>query len=58
MEGKDILEYRKYLNKLLVIKNSITLICFTILAIFFNKWWIVLFSILCFSNLGKDEEDK
>lgn len=29
-----------------VIKNSIALICFTILAIIFGKWWIVFFSAL------------
>lgn len=28
------------------IKNTIVLICFTILAVIFNKWWIILFSML------------
>lgn len=39
-------EYRKYLNRLMIIKNSITLICFTILAIVFQKWWIIFFALL------------
>ena len=32
------------LNLLCTIKNIITLILFTFLAITFGKWWIVLFS--------------
>lgn len=27
-----------------VIINSVAIICFTILAIYFNHWWIALFS--------------
>lgn len=34
------------LSKLCVIRNSISLICFTILAIVFNKWWLIFFSAL------------
>ena len=30
----------------IAIKNSICVICFTVLAIIFNKWWIVLFAAL------------
>ena len=33
------------------IKNSICIICFTALAIIFNKWWIVLFSALFMSSV-------
>ena len=33
------------------IKNSICLICWTALAIVFNKWWIALFAILFISSL-------
>ena len=29
-----------------IIKNMVTIICFTVLAIVFNKWWIVFFSAL------------
>ena len=34
-----------------LVKNSVTLICFTILAIVFGKWWIALFGGLFLSNL-------
>lgn len=57
---KDVLEYNKKINILATIKNCITLICFTILAIVFNKWWIVLFSALFVVSVekksGSDEE--
>ena len=33
------------------VKNSISIICFTALAIIFNKWWIVLFGALFISSL-------
>lgn len=41
IEDEDMNELEKYV----AIKNSVTLICFTILAIVFSKWWIALFSI-------------
>lgn len=50
------IEYHKYLNKLVVIKNSINIICFTILAIAFNTWWIVLFSLLFNVSVTKSED--
>ena len=34
------------------IKNSVVLICWTVLAIVFGKWWIALFAILCISWIG------
>lgn len=34
------------LHTLCTIRNIITTICFTILAIAFNKWWIILFSLV------------
>ena len=33
------------------IKNSITIICWTALAIIFGKWWIALFAALFMSSL-------
>lgn len=33
------------------IKNSICTICWVVLAIVFNKWWIALFSLLFLSSL-------
>ena len=35
---------------LLILKNVLTMICFTILAIIFKKWWIVFFSIIFISE--------
>lgn len=54
--NKDEIEYHKLLNKLVALRNSISLICFTILAIVFNKWWIVFFAILFTSSIVKREE--
>ena len=50
------LEYKKKLNTLVIIRNSVSLVCFTVLAIVFNKWWIVFFSILFYAFVGKEEE--
>lgn len=33
------------------IKNSVVMICFSALAIYFNHWWIVLFSALFLSDI-------
>lgn len=33
------------------VKNSVVLLCFTSLAIHFDKWWIILFSVICLSSL-------
>lgn len=33
------------------IKNSVVLICFSALAIYFNYWWIVLFAALFISDI-------
>lgn len=32
------------------VKNSICVICWTVLAVIFNKWWIALFAILFMSS--------
>lgn len=34
------------------VKNSVAVICCTVLAIHFNHWWIVLFAILLTSSLA------
>lgn len=34
-----------------VIKNSIAVLAWTILAVVFNKWWIALFALLFMCNL-------
>ena len=48
-------EYEHKLNKLIMIRNSISLICFIVLAIIFNKWWLVFFSILFLSYRDKEK---
>lgn len=45
------------LSAMILAKNAIMVICFTILAIIFNYWWIVFFSVFFFSGLsGKDKK--
>ena len=51
------IEYYKYISKLCVIRNSISLICFTILAIIFKHWWIVFFALLFHSDIKIEEEN-
>ena len=48
-----------------VIENLGIMAAWTILAIFFNKWWIALFAILCFASIkvrtnyeDEDEEEQ
>lgn len=53
--NKEEYEYEKFLNKLCVIRNSISLICFTVLSIAFNEWWIIFFSLLFTAQVGKKE---
>lgn len=36
------------------LKNSIAIVCWTILAIYFNKWWIALFAALFLSSLSTE----
>ena len=36
-----------------VIKNSICVICWTVLAIVFNKWWVALFGLLFMSSIAQ-----
>ena len=45
------------------ISNLGIMAAWTILAIFFNKWWITLFTILCFTSIKvrtnhKDKEEQ
>lgn len=37
------------------LKNSISIVCWTILAIYFNKWWIALFAALFLSSLSTED---
>ena len=49
-------DYRLKINLLCVIKNVSVLGLFTILAIAFNRWWIVFFSILFWSTVEKNDK--
>ena len=42
-----------------MLKNSCAIICFTVLAILFKKWWIVLFAALFITSIEthKDEDE-
>ena len=48
------------MNKLkwIIIKNIIAIICFTILAVIFNKWWIILFALLFITFIDFEGETK
>ena len=52
MEDK---EYKKYLFKLCMIENIVTIICFTILSIVFNNFLLIFISVL-FMRFVKDKE--
>ncbi len=39
-------------------KNTITLICFTILSVIFNHWWIVFFAIIFITTVEKEREEE
>lgn len=49
-------ELKEKLWRYIVIRNSITIICFTVLAIVFYKWWIIFFSILFMAYEESEEE--
>lgn len=40
-----------------MIINVIVMLCWTALAIHFDKWWIALFAALCFSSLKTEKTD-
>lgn len=41
-----------------VLENIITIICFTILAIIFKHWWVILFSAVFINNIKIKKEDE
>jgi hypothetical protein len=54
-EGKTIVT-----NKMIwavAFKNSICMICWTGLAIYFGKWWIALFALLSFTSVKWRDDD-
>lgn len=54
----EYIEYYRKLNKYCVIANCIKIICFTILAIIFKKWWVILFSCLFTTSIERKKEDE
>lgn len=42
----------------LLIKNSVVVICFTLLDIHFDKWWIVLFALLFLTIIDSKRNEK
>lgn len=50
-------EYNFKMNLMCIIKNIVSIICFTILAIIFNHWWIIFFSLLFMVSL-EDKNNK
>ena len=40
------------------VKNSVCMICWTVLAIAFDRWWIALVGVLTLSSLTKKEEEE
>jgi hypothetical protein len=54
---KDNVDYGYKINRLSVIENCVLIICLTVLAVVFNRWWIVFFSALFFSKVeSKDKK--
>ena len=41
-----------------ILYNIACVVCFTILAIIFNKWWIVFFVLLFIRNISIETTDK
>ena len=53
----------KDVTKIVIIReltNIVMIICFTILSIIFNKWWIIFFDILFYrsGNISMEETNK
>lgn len=42
----------------LLIKNSVVVICFTLLAIHFDKWWIALLALLFLTTIDSKRNEK
>ena len=51
---KQKYEHSKYINKLVVIRNCISLICFTVLAVVFKNFWLVFGALIFTDYVGKE----
>lgn len=56
--SKEIIEYKLKLNRMCLIKNAFSLGCFTVLAIVFDKWWLVLLSALFLNSIEHNKKEK
>lgn len=53
---KEVIDYTLKLYLIVAIKNSVAIICFTVLAIVFSKWWIVFFSALFLNSVENNNK--
>lgn len=42
----------------ILINNTVRLMCFTALAVAFNKWWIVFFTLIFWTSTETDKKNK
>lgn len=59
IDPKEVIKMNNYiwLYTIVILKNVITIICFTYLAIIFNHWWIILFSALFMTSITTNKGD-
>ena len=55
---KEVIDYTLKLHLIVAIKNAVAIICFTVLAIVFNKWWIVFFSALFLNSVEHNNKKR
>ena len=55
---KEVIDYKLKLYLIVAIKNAVIVVCFTILAIVFDKWWIVFFSALFLNSVTNNSTSK
>lgn len=56
MYDKHFVKINEQKENLCVVRDMINLICFTILSILFNKWWLIFFSILFMTHWEKSKK--
>lgn len=52
----NVLDYNHKIEISCVIENIVALVCFTVLAIWFNKWWIVFCSVFFMKYTVKEDK--
>lgn len=58
MKTKELEKSVVKLYLLNIIANAVPMVCFTILAISFDKWWMILFSILFYQHFKFNFDNK